>query len=51
MKGKIKNSSIKKKLFYVGHKNVNLYNNAGFLTSNTQRYNHKKIIFQLKEKI
>jgi hypothetical protein len=48
MKGKIKNSSIKKKLFYVGHKNVNLYNNAGFLTSNTQRYNHKKNNISIK---
>ena len=42
LKNKLKNNSIKKKLFYVRHKNVNLNNNEAFLASNTQRYNHKK---------
>ena len=48
VKNKLKNNSIKKKLFYVGHKNANLNNNGAFLASNTQRYNHKKNNISIK---
>ena len=43
IKNKIKNNSIKKKLFYVGHQNININMNSNApLTSNTHRYNKKK---------
>ena len=41
IKKNIKNNSIKKKLFYVGHQNINL-NCGQIFSSNPQRYNYKK---------
>jgi len=50
IKNKLKNNSIKKKLFYVGHKNINL-NNGALLSSNTQRYNTKKNNVSIKDNL
>ena len=49
IKKNIKNNSIKKKLFYIRHQNVNLnMNSGGNLISNTQRYSQKKTTTSIK---
>ena len=49
IKKNIKNNSIKKKLFYIRHQNVNLNMNlGGNLISNTHRYSQKKNIGSIK---
>ena len=54
IKKKIKKNSIKKKLFYVGHQNINLNgrNSTGTpLTCNTHRYSKKKDNLTLKDNL
>ena len=48
IKKNIKNNSIKKKLFYIRHQNVNLNMNSGNLINNTQRYSQKKNTTSIK---
>ena len=48
IKKNIKNNSIKKKLFYVGHQNIN-FNCGQIMSSDTQRYNHTKNSTSIKK--